>query len=310
MLSRRNIRVKVMQTLYLLDSQSGENKVAEGEAKLLGKFELSRKLFAYLIHFLAEVARYAEKEAARKAGKYLPSEGDLSINIKIAGNTVLWQIIEDPSYQAVLKEFSLPSLADEGMIRKIFDQLKETQEYKDYIDFQERNKKSERSILEFIFNGLMLPDESFTGQMEELFMNWEDDAEMMQGLVANYLSKPQAGSFQSIISDEKRDFGVSLLRTVLEKKDVNMELIKPKLKNWDADRIATLDLILLQMGISEFLFFETIPTKVTINEYIDLAKEYSTPQSGQFVNGLLDNINKELTTAGKITKKVYKNSTL
>ena len=165
MLSRRNIRVKVMQTLYLLDSQSGENKVAEGEAKLLGKFEQSRKLFAYLIYFLAEVARYAEKEAARKAGKYLPTEGDLSINIKIAGNTLLWQIIEDPSFQAVLKEFSLSSVAHEDMVRKIFNQLKDTQEYKDYIDFQERNKKSERAILEFIFNGLMLPDESFTGQM-------------------------------------------------------------------------------------------------------------------------------------------------
>ena len=310
MLSRRNIRVKVMQTLYLLDSQSGENKAAEGEAKLLAKFEQSRKLFAYLIYFLAEVARYAEKEAARKAGKYLPTEGDLSVNIKIAGNTILWQIMEDPSYQAVIKDFSLSSLGDEDLIRKIFNQLLETTEYKDYIDFQERNKKSEKAILEFIFNTLMLPDEAFTGQMEELFINWEDDAEMMQALVVNYLNKPKAGDFSSIISDEKRDFGISLLRTVLEKKDVNMELIKPKLKNWDAERIAALDLILLQMGVSEFLFFETIPTKVTINEYIDLAKEYSTPQSGQFVNGLLDNINKELTAANKIHKKVYKNSTL
>jgi N utilization substance protein B len=89
-----------------------------------------------------------------------------------------------------------------------------------------------------------------------------------------------------------------------------MELIKPKLKNWDADRIATLDLIILQMGVCEFLYFETIPTKVTINEYIDLAKEYSTVQSGQFVNGLLDNINKELSAENKINKKIFRNSTI
>jgi N utilization substance protein B len=132
----------------------------------------------------------------------------------------------------------------------------------------------------------------------------------MQALVSNYLTKPLPGAFYSILSDEKKEFGLTLLRTVHEKKEVTMEMIKPKLKNWDAERIATLDLILLQMGICEFLYFETIPTKVTINEYIDLAKEYSTQQSGQFVNGLLDNINKELTAAGKITKKVYKNSTL
>ena len=89
-----------------------------------------------------------------------------------------------------------------------------------------------------------------------------------------------------------------------------MELLKPKLKNWDADRIASLDLIIIQMGICEFLFFETIPTKVTINEYIDLAKEYSTPQSGQFINGILDNIHKELTAQNKIHKRSFKNSTL
>ena len=106
------------------------------------------------------------------------------------------------------------------------------------------------------------------------------------------------------------DFAKSLLETVIEKKEVSMELLKPKLKNWDAERIAALDLIIIQMGICEFLFFETIPTKVTINEYIDLAKEYSTPQSGQFINGILDNIHKELTTQNKIHKKSFKNSTL
>lgn len=94
----------------------------------------------------------------------------------------------------------------------------------------------------------------------------------------------------------------NLTQTVLDKAEVSRELIKPKLKNWDADRIASLDMIILQMGICELLYFETIPTKVTINEYIDLAKEYSTPQSGQFVNGLLDNLYKELLAQGKIHK--------
>ena len=106
------------------------------------------------------------------------------------------------------------------------------------------------------------------------------------------------------------DFAKSLLSTTIDKKEMSMELLKPKLKNWDAERIAALDLIIIQMGICEFLFFETIPTKVTINEYIDLAKDYSTPQSGQFINGILDNIHKELSAQGKIEKKSFKNSTL
>jgi N utilization substance protein B len=133
---------------------------------------------------------------------------------------------------------------------------------------------------------------------------------MMNQLVLNFLHKPSHFNFTEILSKEKWEFAKSLLQTVLDKKDICMELIKPKLKNWDADRIASLDLIILQMGVCEFLFFETIPTKVTINEYIDLAKGYSTSQSGQFVNGLLDNIHKELSAENKISKKSFKNSTI
>lgn len=157
---------------------------------------------------------------------------------------------------------------------------------------------------------MLLPDEEFISHIEEHFINWDDDAEMMQTMVTNFLSKPNGVSFSDILSKDKWEFAFDLLKTVKEKEPYTLELIKPKLNNWDADRIASLDLIILQMGLCEFLYFETIPTKVTINEYIDLAKAYSTPQSGQFVNGLLDYIHKELTAANKINKKVFKNSTL
>ena len=156
----------------------------------------------------------------------------------------------------------------------------------------------------------MLPNEHFISHVEEHFINWDDDAEMMNVLMLNFLQKPGSYNFNEFVSKEKWDFAKGLLETTIDKKEVSMELLKPKLKNWDADRIAALDLIIIEMGISEFLFFETIPTRVTINEYIDLAKDYSTPQSGQFINGILDNIHKELTAEGKINKKTFKNSTL
>jgi N utilization substance protein B len=161
-------------------------------------------------------------------------------------------------------------------------------------------------MLEFLFTGVILPNDLFEPHIEELFTNWDDDVEMMNQLVLGYLSKPQSVNFQEIISKEKLDFARGLLQTVLDKKEVVMDLIKPKLKNWDADRIATLDMILMQMGVCEFLYFETIPPKVTINEYIDLAKEYSTPQSGQFVNGILDNIHKDLVRDDKMHKINFK----
>jgi N utilization substance protein B len=111
-----------------------------------------------------------------------------------------------------------------------------------------------------------------------------------------------------MLGPEKRKFAEDLLQSVIDKKQVCQELIKPRLKNWDAERIAILDMILMEMGVCEFLYFETIPTKVTINEYIDLAKEYSTPQSGHFVNGILDSIHKDLLTQDKLHKVSHKKS--
>lgn len=310
MISRRNIRVKVMQTLYSVDSMNGDVKPGEAITILTKKMEQSRQLFTYLVYFITEVARYSETDARQKASKHLPTAHDLSINTKIAGNELLWKIVAEPGFKAAIATFKPRHIMDEELLKKLYIQLAESPEYKEYIELQSRDKRSEKDILEYIFASLMLPNEDFINHVEENFIHWDDDAEMMNLLVLNFLQKPGNYDFGEMLSKEKWEFAKDLLNTVLDKKDVCMELIKPKLKNWDAERIAALDLIILQMGVVEFLYFETIPTKVTINEYIDLAKEYSTVQSGQFVNGLLDNIHKELTAENKISKKSFKNSTI
>ena len=310
MISRRNIRVKVMQTLYTMDSVSGQAKPGEPETILKVKIEQTRNLFTYLVYFLMEVARYSETDSRQKASKHLPTEGDLNINTKIAGNLILWKTVENKSFVEVCDAAHFDNIINQDLLKKIYNELTQTDIYKEYIETLSREKKFEKKILEFIFNQLLLPNEDFTSHIEELFINWDDDAEQMQTLVMNYLSKQEGVSFTDILSTEKWDFARNLLRTVSEKEPHTLELIKPKLKNWDADRIAALDLIILQMGVCELLYFETIPTKVTINEYIDIAKAYSTTQSGQFINGLLDNIHKELSAENKIIKKTFKNSTL
>ena len=310
MISRRNIRVKVMQTLYSLDSSSGEMKPGEPTNILTKKIEETRNLFTYLVYFITEVARFSEKDARQKASKHLPTAGDLAVNTKIAGNELLWKIVEDESFITALNSGKLIHLADQDLLKKIYTDLISSTEYIDYIEERSRDKKSEKKILEFIFTNLMLPNENFISHVEEHFINWDDDAEMMQTLVLNYFNKPVPKAFTEILSKDKWDFARTLVTTVLDKSEHTLSLIKPKLKNWDADRIAALDLIILQMGVCEFLYFETIPTKVTINEYIDIAKDYSTVQSGQFVNGLLDNIHKELTAENKIEKRNFKNSIL
>lgn len=310
MISRRNIRVKVMQTLYASDSGKTVPAPKDAVVVLDKKIEQTRQLFTYLVYFLTEVARYAETDARNRAAKHLPTADDLKVNTRIAGNMVLWKVLEDSSFQSATEGLKLQSILPRDLVRKIYDELVQTEEYQDYIQMEARFAKQEKKILEFIFNSLMLPNELFISHIEEQFINWDDDAEMMQGLVLNYLSKPGVQTFSNFLSPEKAVFAKTLLTTVIEKREYTLGLIKPRLKNWDAERIAALDLILLQMGICEFLYFETIPTRVTINEYIDLAKAYSTEQSGQFVNGLLDSIHKDLMAENKIEKKVFKNSTL
>ena len=305
MISRRNIRVKVMQTLYSLESQEDSVKSGDPAKTLKRHFDQSRQLLVYLIYTITEIARYAETDAKNKASKHLPTAEDLQVNTKIAGNELLWKILEHPSFIQAVKEEKPGNLLDTEMLKKLYVDMAASEKYQQYIQEQSRDKKQEKEMLEFILTHLLLPNELFVSHLEENFSNWDDDADMVPALAVNFLAKPAGVNFQQMISPEKWDFARTLLQTTVEKKEVALDYIKPRLKNWDPERIAQLDMILMRMGVSEFLYFETIPPKVTINEYIDIAKEYSTPQSGHFINGILDNIHKDLVRDDKMHKVAY-----
>jgi N utilization substance protein B len=306
MISRRIIRVKVMQTLYSLESQDGPVSSSDAIKLLQKHFDLSRQLIVYLTHFITEVARYSETDARNKASKHLPTAMDLQVNTKIAGNELLWKILEHSSFLKAVKE-DKPHLEDDtDLVKKIYQDLAASEKYHLYIATLSREKKTEKEILEYILTDLMLPNEGVISFLEERFPNWDDDADMAIQLIMSFLGKTNGFDFGELIGQDKWIFAKELLRTTIEKKEVTQDLIKPKLKNWDADRIAVLDMLLMRMGVCEFLYFETIPPKVTINEYIDLAKEYSTEQSGHFVNGILDSIHKDLLKEDKMHKVAFK----
>jgi len=312
MISRRNIRVKVMQTLYTISALDKEAKPGEPQKTLQAHLDQTRSLLIYLTWFLTEVARYAETEAHKRAGKHLPSAEDLNVNTKLAGNELLWKMLEDPElkeqFNKLKPEVILRQSQTGGaeLVKQVYHDLVEKAEYKTYIATASRDKQEERKILELILNDMLLANELFLSHVEDNFPNWNDDGEMVVQLLVGYLQKPGTYHFNSFISADKKEFAQQLLQTVIEKNQFLQDLIIPRLKNWDPERIAQLDMILMKMGVAEFLYFETIPPKVTINEYIDLAKDYSTLQSGQFVNGILDNIHKDLVQQGKMQKVDYK----
>nr|WP_295874516.1 transcription antitermination factor NusB [uncultured Chitinophaga sp.] len=304
MISRRNIRVKVMQTLYALETMEQSNIKPGTATRLLNeKLDQTCQIFTYLLYSVVQVAQYAETDAQTRASKHLPSAEDLRVNTKIAGNEFIYQITNDKGFQVNLEQWKMRQLTDTDLIRKLYNILVASDAYKAYIADETRTKAGEKEILEYIYKEVLAKSELFVQHMEDTFLHWSDDEEMMAILLGNYFNKPHLFNFLQLISKEKLDYARELLLTVNDKKEYCLELIKPKLQNWDPERIAAVDMLLMEMGVCEFLYFPTIPTKVTINEYIDLAKAYSTPQSGQFINGILDNILKDLEKESLVQKQ-------
>ena len=178
-----------MQTLYTLNTIEAGQNISDPVKSLQKQIDATRQLFVYLLYCLTEIARYAETDAHRRASKNLPSAYDLNVNTKISGNEFLWKIIDSSSFRKAV-ENDKPQLIEDTakQVKKLYEQLKETPEYKTYTQAQGREKKSEKDIITFIFNSLMLPSEEFTSHIEEHFTNWDDDAEMMEQLVQNFLN--------------------------------------------------------------------------------------------------------------------------
>jgi N utilization substance protein B len=295
-----------MQTLYTVASTEPNDQELNKKtgSKLLDeKLNHSLDLFTISILYITRVAQYAEIDARQRSSKYLPSQEDLNVNTKIAGNEFLWQILSNQTFTEKIKEVKIAHAIDEEWVKKLYQQLAKTPEYKEYIAEQSRDPKKEKAMIQFIWQKQMLENEAVQENFAEELPHWEDDKDMTEMLMENFFKSSQKINFLNLISAEKREYAHNLLRTVIDKTDYCMELIKPKLVNWDAERVALIDLILLRMGVCEMLYFPTIPTKVTINEFIEIAKLYSTPQSGQFVNGVLDNILKDLEKENLINKQ-------
>ena len=305
MISRRNIRVKVMQTLYTLASleqdADGNKKVA---ARILNdKLEHVLDIFTVSVLYTLRIAQYAETDAAQRSSKYLQSSEDRNVDTTIAENGFLLKMMSNTSFTEKIKKDKLERFIDAEWVKKIYQQFSKTEEYARYIAEKEHTPANEKEIIQFIWEKQMLENEGLISHFNDELPGWEDDSELIVMLMQNFFRSTAKVNFANLLSGEKKEYAHELLIAVIDKKDVGLELIEPKLNNWDKDRVALIDLLLLRMGVCELLFFPTIPTKVTINEYIDIAKQYSTPQSGQFVNGVLDNILKDLVKEDRIRKQ-------
>lgn len=303
-----------MQSLYGLelvksDKRTGlEQHYSISDLQKMGKEQLSASLkettdfFAYFAFVACRIALYAEQDAKHRSTKLLRTNEDLNVSTKIAGNTFVWDILENPHFKQIVETENFEERLEESWVKVLYKHLVESEAYAEYISVRERIPSLEKSIMKYLWTQIMLEHEEFNAYLSDEWGNWDDDYELNLVLMEYLFKQTAKFNFQHLGSEDKYEFAFELLETVINKDEVLRETLLSKLKNWDPERVATIDLVLLKMGIAEFLFFDSIPTKVSINEYIEIAKSYSTAQSGQFVNGILDNTLKDLIKQNRIHK--------
>ena len=304
MLSRRNIRVKVMQLLFSKSRDKDLDFKTVGD-RFLDSIDKSYHLYLLNLYLISRICSKAELDLEKRRKKHLPSEEDKIFSAKIWTNELTQSIANHEELQKKFENLKFDTVLDDDLSLKFYKGFSKTEIYKAYIS-EEESAASHCNILLELFKYLRA-SELYNELMEDIFPNWLDDKSLIIGVVKRTIKAlPTDKSFAEAYypdDDTIYNFGETLLNKVYKDDRYLEEVIQPALKNWDMERLALIDMILLKMAICEFLQFSSIPTKVTLNEYVDIAKNYSTAKSKDFVNGILDRILKKLDQEGKIKKE-------
>jgi len=298
-----------MQTLYAYNL-SEDKQAKTYEKPLLKNVQEVNEMYIWTLNLLDEVAEFVLIDAEGRANKWLPTDQDKTLTTKLNTNTFIESLRQNREYLELVKKYNVSWDYDPEIVRIIFAQLKKSEQYINYIAEEDRSIAVEKDIIKFIFKKIILKTPEIEQAFEQRFINWPIDKEVLQAMIAktfkNFASENPAQNKLADLTpswDEDKEFIEDLLKQTIRHNDEYQELIAHKTKNWEADRIALVDTILMKMAIAELLNFPTIPVKVTINEYIELSKEFSSLKSNSFINGILDKIFADLNDQGRIQKE-------
>lgn len=308
MISRRIIRTKVLQVLYAYYS-SEEKSINNTEKELFFCIHKGYDLYHYLFSLITEIADYAENRIEIKRNKHQPTNEELNPNTKFISNQVVQQLKDNRQLNTYLDQKKLNWQDNPELIKELYLLMCETDVYKEYMEDKTRSYLNDRKFIEKLFNKVILVSEALYTVLEEQSIYWNDDVEFVISMITktlkrfNELTDGDQNLMPMFKDEEDKDFTKNLIRKSILNHDELRGLIKVHSRNWDVERIAFMDIIIMQLAITEFLYFPTIPTKVTLNEYIELSKFYSTEKSRNFINGILDKTLKDLKQDEKINKE-------
>jgi N utilization substance protein B len=306
MINRRHIRVKVMQSVYAMQQSNNDDIIREDKFlkhSILKMFDL----YVLNIQLLVEVQKLAAKRIALSKKKILATKEDLKPNTKFLENKVINAIAESISVESYIEMNNLNNWElDTEYVKIILEELQKSDLYNAYLNTEETSFKLDRAFVVDFFKEIIAPNEKLAEYYEDKMISWVDDIPFVNTWVVKSLSKfKEVGIFVvgSLYKDkDDEDFVSALFKKTVLKQQTYEQDIADKTPNWETDRIADVDMILIKMAITEFINFPSIPTRVTINEYIEISKDYSTEKSSYFINGVLDKISKEFINNKRIVK--------
>ena len=308
MLNRRHIRVKVMQTMYAFKGSESDD-FSKDQKFLLFSIDNMYNLYLLLLSLLIEVQKRAESDLQKKQKKHLATKEDKDPNRKFVNNQLLKLLRENKTLQSQFEANKITNWELDGeYIDIIFKDILASDLYKDYMKTRVSDFKEDKDFIVDVFKDIIAPNEKLYEYMEDKNLTWLDDLPTVNTTILKLLRKVKEASPEQYFTPklykdaEDKEYAIDLFKKTLLNQTAINEEISQKTKNWDADRIATVDYVLLQMAICEIRNFPSIPVKVTINEYLEISKEYSTPKSSIFINGILDKLVKEYEASGELKK--------
>lgn len=308
MLNRRHIRVKILQTIYAMH-QSGSEELEKEEKFLFSSLESIQNLYLIMVSVLMEIRRKEEEFLEIAAKKHLATEKDKNPNKKFIKNRVLVSLDKNNLLADNLEKFKIINWKqNDDMILLLLEETKKSRLYIDYLASKENSFEDDKQFVAKLFEEVIATNEKLFDYLEDFRLTWVDDIPLVNTMFLKQLKTLEESNLfilgiPTLYKDaEDKDFAKDLFRkTVLNEQDLAKEYLD-RTPNWDPERISEIDTIMLKMAICEFLRFPSIPIKVTINEYLEIAKEYATPKSSIFINGILDNLVKEYQKTNKLNK--------
>ncbi len=306
MISRRLLRIKVMQSLFTKHLNSGVQVNAQ-KKNLTNNIHNVYTIFLHMVYTMRQVANYTLEYDKIVKGKFIKT--GQKVDTSILQNPLIQQLNEHPYVMDLFKTHKSAAFEDIDVIRKLYKDFKDREEYVTYTNTPEKTQEQEWKILRILFKKIILKNELLASQLEEAFITWEDDRNtvinMVIALINEFYKQNNLDfdkSLPRVAWEELDQYAIDLFLKVLNNKAELDTMIEPMLENWEMDRVNLIDLILVRMALVELLHFPNIPVKVTLNEFVEISKVYSTPKSKEFINGILDRLMKKLQQENKIKK--------